>query len=295
LGYSHRFSENLFVGIRGKALFGMANITTTRESKLGFTTDADDFGLAVDMDYQANMTFPQINYDSLFNGGKVEFDNDALLQDGYRYLMNNRGYSIDLGGSWLLMDRFHFSAAVNDIGYIDWNGNPGNLRAKGSFSFEGFDVTPYFTDEKNWDELSEELMDSLKGAFTFETTQVAYRQWLNPTVYAGFGIVTFGKDQASVLLRNKFYKGLWYPKLTLSYNLRVGRVLNVAASYGLERGSLANIGVGLGVKLGPMQYFIITDNALAFMDPFSAKTMNVVTGLNFLFGTKPKKASTSSL
>ncbi len=296
IGYSHQLFDALTVGFRGKLLFGIANISTT-SSAVGLTTNADNFHLHIDADIEAKMSVPFVLYDSLFDGKDPLLNDDITLDDGLDYLKNNRGYAIDLGGTWMIRDRFLLSAAVNDIGYIDWGGNPSVLRAQGEFAFEGFDFTPLVVDDGDteMDDLIEDLVDSLRAAFDFNHTSSAYRQWLTPTVHLGFGMKTYKEDMAAILLRSRFYQGVWYPKLTASYNMRVGRWLNLAASYGIERGNFTNLGIGFAIKAGPMQFHLISDNALAFFEPFSAKSVSVVAGLNWVFRTGSRKESTPSI
>jgi len=296
VGYSHRIADQVTIGLRGKLISGIANITSSK-SEIGFTTQPDNFHLSMDVDYQGHISAPFVDFDSLFATGDpmlTGFD-QSMIRPGLDYLKHNRGYAVDIGGTWLILERFLLSASLNDLGYIDWKGNPATFRAAGEFDFSGFDFNPVIAGDESMDDILEELQDSILNSMDFTTSNGSYRQWLNPTSFLGLNVKTYGKDMIGVLLRSRFYKGAWYPRLTLSYNLRVGRWANLSASYGMERNNFRNLGLGVAINAGPFQYYLITDNALAFDNPFSAKTIHVLTGINWVFGTRPKKGSQPSL
>ncbi len=288
-GYSHQVFKGVTIGVRAKMINGIANIHTER-SILGLTTDADDFGLTVDLDYRIRANAPLIDFDSLITGTPPEdFDPAVLQKEGLDYLKKNRGFAWDIGATWLLYDRIFLSAAVNDLGYIDWRGNPFTVESKGTFTFTGFDLNEFINNGVEFDTLIKELTDSIINIFEVKTGNKGYRQHLTPHIQIGAGLYISRDDMVGFHLRNKFYKGMWFPKLTLSYNHRFGRLLSVSGSYGMERGNFTNLGIGVAVKIGFLQYYLITDNALAFFYPLSAKGVNILTGFQYVFGTKQQK------
>jgi hypothetical protein len=293
-GYSYRFKDKVTLGVRARMIQGIANIHMER-STFGLTTDADDFGLTVDLDYKINMSAPLVNFDSLLKGKFETFNQEAILDLGLEYLKQNTGFAWDFGGSWFIRERLLLSASVNNLGYVDWKGNTFSVQSKGTFQFDGFDFAPFVQGDTAADAMFAELLDSLMQVFKVETVQQGYRQILTPTVQFGAGLYLTKDDVVGFHLRNQFYKGIWFPKLTFSYNHRFGRVLSLSASYGMERGNFTNLGVGLALKMGPFQYYLISDNALAFVYPLSAKSAGVLTGMQWVFGTKQKKSGSASI
>ncbi|MCT4603808.1 MAG: hypothetical protein N4A59_13035, partial [Marinifilum sp.] len=55
--------------------------------------------------------------------------------------------------------------------------------------------------------------------------------------------------------------------------------------------SYNNIGFGLTAKLGPLQFYTVTDNVMAAIKPNSMQTANIRFGFNLLFGCKGWKVS----
>lgn len=293
-GYSHEIFKGFNLGVRGRLLSGILNIHTDK-FLMGLTTDANTFNIKADADVKINFSVPDMLVDSALNLIVDDIDVNTAINDGFHYLKENRGYAFDIGFSYLINDRIFVSGSVNDIGYINWNGNPYNISAKGEFAFEGFDISEIITDEKKFEDIADEFLDSIVDIFLPDTTQNAYKQVLAPSINIAAGIYTTGNSSAAVVFRNHFYKGTWMPRFTLSYNQRLGRILSLSLSYGMERGSFSNIGVGFALKLGPLQYYIVTDNALAYAYPFDAQNVSVMTGINWIFGSKPKKKSVPAI
>jgi hypothetical protein len=296
-GYSHQIFKGFTLGVRGRAIQGIANLHTER-FLMGLTTDADDFAITADLDMKINANLPFVNLDSLMNGvvPDIYVDLDEVLNEGFGYLNNNTGYSFDLGASYFLSNRLFLSASVNDIGYISWQGSPHNFTSKGTFTFTGLDLQPFINgDSISSEQLIKEFTDSLIEIFNIEHTTKGYTQRLIPTLNLGAGLYISKDDVIGFHLRNQFYNGLYFPKMTISYNHRFGRMLSLSGSWGLERGNFTNIGVGLSLKTGPFQYYLISDNAMAFAKPFSAKRINVQTGMNWVFGRNRQHESRTSL
>ncbi len=294
LGYSHKVMEGLYVGVRGRYIQGIANIHTERFTG-GLSTDATDFTLTADLDARISYSLPAFIADSLENFNPGAYDADMLKKEGLAYVNKNRGLGFDLGVSYLFMERFLFSASVNDIGYIRWQGNPTNLQSTGTFTFDGFDFSSMVIGDTASEPDFEELLDSIADIFKVDTTYQSYSQRLQTSWNAGFGFYLTRDDVVGLLWQNQFYHGGWFPRVTLSYNHRFGRVLSLSANYGIERGNYRNVGAGIALKLGPMQYYLISDNILFFVDPLSSKQFGFLTGVNWLIGRTEKKQSIPSI
>lgn len=293
-GYSHQIFDGFNIGVRYRAIQGLANIHTER-FKGGISTDPDDFTITADLDMMVSMNIPFIDVDSLLDGKDVDFDQQRIADEAFDYIRKNRGQAIDVGVSYKLFDRLLLSASVNDIGYINWKGNPYNFSSEGTFTYTGFDFTSYIQGD-SLDKLAfEELADSIMDIFAIQKSKNGYKQVLSPSLNLGAAFYITKRNSAGFLFRSYFYQGVWFPQITLSFNHRLGRVLSLTGTYGLERGSFSNVGLGFALKLGPFQYYLITDNALAFAYPLAAKNAMVLTGVNWLFGSRPDKGSIPSI
>lgn len=294
VGYSHQIFDGFNAGVRYRSIQGLMNIHTERFIG-GITTDSDDFTITADLDARINMNIPFVDVDSLLEGKDVEIDQQNIAKESLAYLKENRGQAIDIGVSYMLFDRLLLSASVSDIGYINWRGNPYNFTSKGTFTFSGFDITSYIQGDSLNKLSMDELGDSVMDIFAVQRSKEGYRQVLSPSVNLGAAFFLNERNSAGFLFRNRFYQGVWFPHMTFSFNHRLGNILSLTGTYGLERGNFSNVGIGFALKLGWFQYYILTDNALAFAWPLATKSVMVLTGMNWVFGSRPDKGSVPSI
>lgn len=294
VGYSHQITKRLTLGMRYRYINGLVNLHTEK-FLAGITTDADDFGMTFDLDARIHASAPLINFDSLSSFDLGGYSTKELLESGLTYLDKNKGQAYDFGFSYRLMQRFFLSGSVNNIGSITWAGNPFTLQSQGSFAFNGIDLTSMITGDSTEEFSVEDLLDSVLNQFTIDTLRNTYTQVLTPSVNLGAAFYLTRDDAIGFLWRNQFYQGNWFPKMTLSYNHRFGRILSISATYDIEAGSYKSIGAGIALKLGPFQYYLITDNALAFAYPLDTRQVSFLTGINWIFGSKPRRESEASL
>jgi hypothetical protein len=294
LGYSHQITKRLTVGARYRYINGLANIYTERFNA-GITTDSNTFAMSIDLDTRINASAPFINFDSITSFQMPDYSTQQWLDQSLDYLKKSSGSAIDIGVTYMLLKRIFLSASVNNIGSITWAGNPFSLQTKGNFNFNGMDVSGLINGDSTEQFDPQVLLDSLMNSFSMDTLREKYIQPLNPSVNLGAAFYLSKDDAFGFLWRNQFYHGVWYPKMTLSYNHQFLRILSVSGTYDIERGSYKNFGAGIALKLGPVQYYLITDNALAFAFPLDAKKIHIVTGMNWLIGNRTKKESGSSL
>jgi len=294
VGYSLQLTKRLTLGARYRHINGLVNIHTEKFTA-GITTDATTFAMEVDLDAKISASAPFVNFDSITSFDVGQYTTQEWIDKSLEYLLKNQGYAIDAGFSYTLLKKIFISGSVNNIGSITWAGNPFSLQSKGSFNFNGIDVTGMINGDSTETFDPQMLLDSLTKSFSVDTLRNSYTQRLNPSANLGVALYITNDDAVGFLWRNYFYQGRWYPKMTLSYNHRFGRILSLTAIYDIEQGSYRNFGAGMALKLGPVQYYLMTDNALAFAYPFDAKKVTLMTGINWVFGTKPKKESGSSL
>lgn len=293
-GYSVQLTKRLTLGARYRYINGLFNIHTEKFTA-GITTDANTFAMEVDLDAKISASAPFVNFDSITSFDFGQYSTQDWIDKSLEYLQKNRGHAIDIGASYMLFNRFFFSGSINNIGSITWAGNPFSLQSQGSFAFNGIDVTGMINGDSTETFDPQLLLDSLMNSFSVDTLRNSYTQRLNPSVNLGAAFYLTKDDAFGFLWRNYFYQGLWYPKMTLSYNHRFWRILSLTATYDIEQGSYKNFGAGMALKLGPVQYYLMTDNALAFAFPYDAKKVTILTGINWVFGTRPVKDSGSSL
>ncbi len=106
-------------------------------------------------------------------------------------------------------------------------------------------------------------------------------------------------NKINIGLLNRLYKNgnISENTVTLSANTMLGNFLSLTGSYSMIDKSTNNIGFGMAIRLGPNQWYLVSDNLLALNDPAKAEFVNLRFGMNLLFGRKhkPKIVETSDI
>ena len=289
LGYTRDIHDDgkLKIGGRLKYLNGTWNIHTPN-SDVSLETDKDFYFLTANSDFRINTSG---FYSQAF--GQDTSANTTFTPANYIF-GKNHGLGLDLGVSWEMIDStLRLSASLVDLGFIRWKNDPWNVSSNNAtFTFNGLDVTdfPAFDSVNGgyFDSLSTALLDSLNGTFTPDSTFDAYTAPIVPRFYLGGNYLINEKMDAGLLLSGELYKGRLRSSVTASYNLRLGRILQLSASWSYMNRSILNPGLGFSVNAGPVQLYAATDNILAPFAPQSVRTAHVHAGINLTMGRKPK-------
>ena len=276
LGYARDINNKIIIGGRLKYLQGQANVYTER-NKANVNINEDDFAHEAQTDFLVNVSLPEDN------------NNDGF--DVVKYLMNspNKGYGIDLGGSYKLNDKFSFGASVLDLGYIYWKSDVRNYASSGSFTFDGIDINQFLKSDSAGNDEIDHILDSLADIFKIEETKNSYRSLLTTKLYLTGIYSLTPHDKVGLLIRNEFFNKSIHPALTVSYNKWFFNMLSATASYSIMNRSYMNLGFGLALNLGPFQTYVLTDNFYCLLAPERTRNVNVHFGFNFIFGYKIKK------
>lgn len=180
LGHQHKITNELAIGAKVKFLFGLGNLDArikTMDVHMG-----DDFwsvraqgemnvaagsGLEVPTNQESgkNLDKPdeynQINYD------EIKYNNFSLA--GF-------GLGFDLGATYDMhqfVDGLTLSAALTDLGFINWNNNHHAVTPDTNWSFEGFTNVALDSDQPDYeqnklDEQIDNMFDDLKDCANFE-------------------------------------------------------------------------------------------------------------------------------
>jgi hypothetical protein len=178
-----------------------------------------------------------------------------------------------------------WSGSILDVGLIWWHDQTNKFENKGEFLFQGATVT----DGMNTQAYINSLQDSITNQFRFVVTKKGFVTFLNPRVYFGGTYPVLSNLKAGALIRSEFYPGRPIVGLTLSATAFSNKGSTVSVNYSIMNGSFNNLGVGLGFGGDKSQFFIISDNVMAFFYPQSARNVNLRFGFNFFMGCNPKK------
>jgi hypothetical protein len=277
IGMAREVTDKLSVGIKVKYLYGMENVWA-QSSNVTFNTASSDYGYSASDDIRINTAGVDSGSFNNFNAPQYLFKKD------------NGGMAVDLGATYKFNDKITFSASLIDLGYINWNTQLANYSGSGSFQFDGIDLNQF---TKSGDSALTKLADSAKKTFNISTTHQSYKTMLPAKVYIGADYKLSDKANAGVLLYGQFFDNIVSPAIALSYNLKLNSWFSASASYAIMNNDFSNIGLGFAIT-GPVQWYVVTDNAIGLILPESTKTFTIRTGINLCFGRKPKKKDSAS-
>ena len=294
-GYSRVLDIFTTLGIRLKLLFGKANVYS-ENSQIGLTTDENSFDLHLAGNYTISSSLPiTINYDSAGNISGVSPEEEI----DYRSAMLNRqneGFAIDFGVIYHYNSKITLSASLLDLGIINWKSDLNTINLQGSFDYTGAHPD---TDFSSGGAYLTDLRDSLYDAFDVTVSNYPYYSWLPTQLFLGGTYHLKPNIYLGLTNRNVIFRKKIHSSFTLSANADVSNRLLASVSWSYLNNSIKNIGVGLAVHGNGMQFHIVSDNILGYLQPFDTRSVNLRVGFNLMLGCprdkrEAKEQSTSN-
>lgn len=272
LGINRSFlDDKLTIGARFKLISGIANIHTAK-SELGIYTDSTTFDITIDGAMHA------------YSSGLSNYEVSDYRNLGFKYLTQfpNMGLGLDLGATYQLNDMFDFSASVIDLGFIRWkDGNKNYISNDVNYTFEGVDINQFMADSAGF---VENFTDTLRGIFNASENDEAYRTSLNTRFYLGARFKVLDVLHLNALWFNEFILGNYRPGLSVGATLKLKEILSVSANYSLYGRAYGNVGLGLNMRLGSVQFFVMTDNVLGALNLSGSKNWHINGGFSLCIG-----------
>jgi hypothetical protein len=257
-------NDKLTVGVRGKFLMGMVNVTT-KESQSNLYTAPD--GMSVSGQSEFTLLTSGVAGSESFNASNF-------------FGLKNLGLAADLGARYKLSEKLSIACNVNNIGFIHWKGQVKNYRVNGDYTSTGYlmrdsaDVM-----DADW----QNVLDTLEAVFKPKEDSKAYTSWLSPTIYISGNY----SIKENTIVYASFATDIYHairPAFTVGAVQQIGKTLQATVNYSIMADNYFNIGGGFVVRGGPAQFYLTCDNLVGLFDPYSVKYFNARLGLNFLFG-----------
>jgi hypothetical protein len=210
------------------------------------------------------------------------------------------GFGLDLGAVYQVTDRINLSAGITDLAFIKWKKNITNLEANSTFRFSGFNITDVVNGTRTFDQIAQDMVDSLKNSFTIIDDTLGFTTYLPVGVSLG-GSFNLTKSFSLGILSHSVITGKQFREaLTMSANLNFGNAFSTSISYTAENRRFDNLGAGIAFRAGFFQFYLIADNIPVMWNkiildqgniqmPTSWNTINMRLGFNLAFGNKIKK------
>jgi hypothetical protein len=221
---------------------------------------------------------------SLLDTGFTDANRDYFLfQNG------NKGWSIDIGAEYKLMENLLLTASVLDLGKITWREETQSyFFDEVKYTFDGVDLLELLDDNNNDPNSQSTIdteLDSLGNLFDPEEVEgTVFSTPVTGKFYAGGRYTLLKMHTFGVIVYGKIFKSQLSPSVALTYNFELGKILNVGVNATYRNKSFSNFGAGLSAKLGPVQVYGLVDNFQSFLLAESARVITARVGMNFMFG-----------
>lgn len=306
-GFSKDITKRLRIGVRGRVLFGIASLSMENHT-LGISV-LDDYSHKMITDVDVNVSGPitvVLDEDNMIDDVVVD---EARIEDPHFWLnTSNPGFGFDIGAVYQLTPKISLSAAVNGFGYIKWNSEVTNLNARNEFLFSGFDISDLIEGTRTFDEIAEELVDSLKNSFTVTDQTTPFTTMLPGYISLGASYNISDNLLLGLVSSNMLINGRLRSSMMLSANANLGSSLSLGLSYTAINRSWDNLGAGLSLRIGPFQFYTVADkipimyNKIVLPENEGSSTFNLLlpdkwnmltvrAGMNLVFGNRIKKRS----
>lgn len=294
IGVSKEINQKLSIGVRGKVLFGHANVYSDFDGNdLTLYSSRDSIYLNADATiYTSSPLIATQNADGDFDGFEVpgyieDSETDSLVDLALAH--NNMGLGVDIGIYFKPIDRLSLSVSLIDLGYIKWDvKDVTKLELNGNYAFKGVDVSDEIGESDEDTDPFEDMLDSLENSFTVSNTAESYTTTLGTKIYVGANFAVSKKFDVGFLSRSYYLNNNLNQAFTFSANVRPINGISASLSYSIMNGAYNNIGFGLVLGGAPLQVYVISDNVSAAFWGHKTTSFNLRFGVNIAFGCRQK-------
>ena len=281
-GYSTQYGRYSIIGAHAKVLFGLAGVFTKRKP-MDLSTNKLTYNIDASWNPKVNTSLPlNISYDSQGYVSGVTLG--SISPVGFLLNFKNQGLATDFGFIYK-KDKITWSGSILDIGMIWWHDQTNKFENKGTFTFQGANITSGMSSA----DYANSIRDSIQSQFRFKNTKKGFITFLNPRIYFGGTYPVLKQLKVGALARTELYPGRPIVGVTLSATAFTQKGSTLSVNYSIMNGSFVNLGVGLGLSSDRFQFFMLSDNVMAFVLPQSARNVNFRFGFNFFIGCTEKK------
>lgn len=283
-GYSTNYGRYSIIGAHAKVLFGLAGVFTKRKP-VNISTNQLTYDIDASWSPKINTSLP-LNITPDANGYVSLSDVSLGTISPVGFLLNfkNQGFATDLGFIYK-KDKITWSGSILDLGLIWWHDQTNKFQNNGHFVFQGATLNDGMTAA----DYAASIRDSVTNQFRFKNTKNGFVTLLNPRIYFGGTYPILKQVKVGALARTELYPGRPIVGVTLSATAFSQKGSTVSVNYSIMNGSFNNLGVGLGLSGDKFQFFILSDNTMAFFFPQSARNANLRFGFNFFIGCNEEK------
>ena len=295
--FAHQFGEKLTLGVTGKYLWGGACIQTDFDD-IKITGSIDEWVLTGKAEIMAS--YPGlVAYTN--SEGKLRVENE-LDDVEWTDFKGNKGFALDLGGTYKPFKRLTLAASIKDLGHINYTQNVARIKMQKDFHYTGAEFKgserDTITHEKDPGELDfKKYEGEAEEVFTTNGTD-KFKQKLNTKIYAGASFDLIKILSVGFLSKTTLTNGKTWQEFSVSANLHPLRMLSVNGIYSMMNGKWGVVGAGVNVNFAFINVFAAVDNIplhygkdmknnYLFPDKLASARFNI--GLGLIIGSRERK------
>lgn len=288
-GYSRKWNEKFTFGAKLKPLFGIVG-GVTDINKFELNTSRQQWDVHVDGTFYTSA--PIEVEESEVSGDFPESIDGKDLEDDevaeYLTSLNNGGLAFDFGAVYEHTEDWTFSAALTNLGWVQFKNDLNSLSFNGTYNFEGVSVNG--SEEEDLEQAFEDIGDSLKTVIDYGVGHDKFSIPLTPSMYAGASYRMSPAVSFGLLSRSVFQKHNFRQEFNLSANIQPYSFVAFNLNYSKRISGGNGLGTAVTFLAGPLQMYMAADyipmrySEVTFDDGDSFPMLHRQKDLTFRFG-----------
>lgn len=205
LGHSHRITDKLTAGAKAKVLLGLA-YADMEAKNISLHTADDYWNINGEVNLTAAVMKSTLKYEAPHKNDPETGRRRISGIDDVSFGLSGFGLAFDLGATYQLLPDLQLSAAITDLGFINWS-SAHQASSRGDWTFDGFDNPIYCggtdTGNNKLDDQLDALGDDLGDMFA------VYDDGEKSSTHALAATINLGADYTLPVYR-KLHLGFLY-------------------------------------------------------------------------------------
>ncbi|MCK6692443.1 MAG: DUF5723 family protein, partial [Thermoanaerobaculia bacterium] len=244
--------------------------TDEKRNYLSVYTDPDIYQLSLQSDY----AFYSSRTISAIDTSGLGFE---LVQNQFKNGFSaNTGWAFDLGAQLNIGQKLTLAASIIDLGgSIKWKKNSNYFQSKGDYEYNGVEIPGTDIINGTTDSLDfTAALDSLNDVLQFQKSAAEFSSELPTRIYVGGTLKLTQRWSVGAVLHHQYSERRSATSVGVNAQWSPLKWLSLGAMYSVNDQSAANLGFNLILKPGPVQLYLLSDNALNAVTPYSSSAVN---------------------
>lgn len=291
-GFSHSYSEDLNIGVRGKVYSGIFNVRSIDNTGdfFSYGSSLGDGGTRPDL-REVNILVKTAGLGPFLNPEKMTNEELFSHLGNQAFLGGNLGLGIDVGFTYFFSDQYRLTGSLLDLGVLNHSEDVRTFRYYGDFDTGSRLEGGSETDHLNGGAVggyfhAEELSDPYLSSRPVK---------LNASIDYGFGEEFEPCNCREPLKRKRYRNHMGFQLFTMKrprglvhaatvfYDKKFSKNLFGKLTYTVDSFSYSNIGLLVSARFSNFNLYLAGDNLLDYPNLSKARNASVQAGFQFIF------------